>query len=355
MIQDGNGTPCATSLEAGCKHYVGETGTVTTRRSPREKQNEPCTDIGPGKATDVKSENTCRRRKCGEWEREGERYNIDHKGGCGDKEKAKTFGEATPRMSLDNCKAWRESDPREFVLPRREVSEPWGRGKAQKSTRTVPQLCKRKAGARRGRRGRRGNRTVPEQELQPSTTHDRRRSQGKQHEDHQSGCSPRDRQSLRKNLREPIRKLHQEALEDNVGTEIERFRSHRLSFRGAYLWETPSRGRFTTLSDGGRLFLNLFSNNRLGRAAQRLGVRAAFWILKFGEQYDVTHPVNLRRVLRDIADGGVLGRPPVGMLRVIAADHFDPVLSFGELKNPRFPCRRQIWLVLTQGTVSCGQ
>ena len=34
-------------------------------------------------------------------------------------------------------------------------------------------------------------------------------------------------------------------------------RTHRLSSRGAYLWETPSRGRFTTLSDGGRLFLNL--------------------------------------------------------------------------------------------------
>ena len=173
MIQDGNGTPCATSLEAECKHHVGETETVTTRKSLGEKQNEPFTDIALGKATDVKSENTCRRRECREWERAGERCNVDHRGGCGDKEKAKTFGKASPRMSLDNCKAWRESDPREFVLPQREVSEPWDRGKAQKSTRTVPQLCERgKAGARRGRRGRRGNRAVPEQELQPSTTRD---------------------------------------------------------------------------------------------------------------------------------------------------------------------------------------
>ena len=31
MIRDGNGTPCATSLEAAWKHYVGETETVTTR------------------------------------------------------------------------------------------------------------------------------------------------------------------------------------------------------------------------------------------------------------------------------------------------------------------------------------
>ena len=34
---------------------------------------------------------------------------------------------------------------------------------------------------------------------------------------------------------------------------------------------------------------------------------AAFWNLRYGERYDVTHPVNLRRLLRDIADGGILG------------------------------------------------
>ena len=58
------------------------------------------------------------------------------------------------------------------------------------------------------------------------------------------------------------------------------FPSHRLNSRGAYLWVTPSRGRFTGLSDGGRLFL-IFSNERVGRAAQRLGVRAAFWNLRY--------------------------------------------------------------------------
>ena len=57
-----------------------------------------------------------------------------------------------------------------------------------------------------------------------------------------------------------------------MGAETEIFRSHRLSSRGAYLRETPNRGRFTTPSDGGGLFLNLFPNNRVGRAAQRLGV-----------------------------------------------------------------------------------
>ena len=114
MIQDGNGTPCATSLKAGCKHCVSETETVMTRKSPGIKENEPFTDIAFGKATDVESENTCRRRECRDWEREGERCNVDHRGGCGDKEKANTFGKASPRMNLDNCKAWLESDPREF-------------------------------------------------------------------------------------------------------------------------------------------------------------------------------------------------------------------------------------------------
>ena len=66
-------------------------------------------------------------------------------------------------------------------------------------------------------------------------------------------------------------------------------------------------GDVLRLSDGGCLFLNLFSNDRVGRAAQRLGVRASFWNLKYGTQLDVTHPVNLRRLLRDIADGGILG------------------------------------------------
>ena len=54
--------------------------------------------------------------------------------------------------------------------------------------------------------------------------------------------------------------------------------THRLSSRGAHLWETPSRGRFTTLADGGRLFLNLFSNDRVSRAAQKLGERVAVWM-----------------------------------------------------------------------------
>ena len=41
----------------------------------------------------------------------------------------------------------------------------------------------------------------------------------------------------------------------------------------------------------------------MGRAAQKLGVRAAVWNLRYGERYDVTHPVNLRRLLRDVANG----------------------------------------------------
>ena len=43
------------------------------------------------------------------------------------------------------------------------------------------------------------------------------------------------------------------------------------------------------------------------------------------------------------------------MLRVIAEDHFAPVLSLGELKIPGFPCRRPIWLVLAQDRADSDQ
>ena len=149
--------------------------------------------------------------------------------------------------------------------------------------------------------------------------------------DHQSGCSPGGRPSLREDLRVPIRRFHQGVSKGNTNTGTERYRSvsvtpfwsvagqsgttphnagdqrrrkvgighkycpvrkiwktgtdpvrshqksthllrsHRLSSRGGYLWETPSRGRFTTLS------WTFFSNHRVGRAAHRLGVRTAFW------------------------------------------------------------------------------
>ena len=79
----------------------------------------------------------------------------------------------------------------------------------------------------------------------PSLTKQAKENTKLPHEAHQCGCSPRDRQPLRKNLRAPTRKLHQEASEHHKGTDTERFRSHRLSSRGGYLWETPSRGRFT--------------------------------------------------------------------------------------------------------------
>ena len=43
----------------------------------------------------------------------------------------------------------------------------------------------------------------------------------------------------------------------------------------------------------------------MGRAAQRLGVRAAFLNMRNGKRYDVTHRVNLRHLLRDIANGEI--------------------------------------------------
>ena len=38
-----------------------------------------------------------------------------------------------------------------------------------------------------------------------------------------------------------------------------------------------------------------------------VSVRASSWNLTYGTQFDITHPVNLRRLLRDSADGDILG------------------------------------------------
>ena len=62
----------------------------------------------------------------------------------------------------------------------------------------------------------------------------------------------------------------------------------------AKLFDTPS-------------FLDLsFKGGLVGRAAQRRAVRAIFENLKYGDEYDVAHPVTLWRLRRGIADGGIL-------------------------------------------------
>ena len=237
--------------------------------------------------------------------------------------------------------------------------------------------------------------------------------------DHQSGCSPGGWPTLRKDFRTPTRRVHQRVSKSNAWEWRTLFRtsaailvrhwtkrdytapcwrskkrrrwksdnsvarygksrrlaqiqpdlnkksthlllSHRLSSRGAYLRETPSGRRFATLSDGGRLFLNLFSSDRVGRAAQRLGVRAAFRNLKYGEQYDVTHPVNLRRLLKDIADEGILdcmmSVPFTGWN--VARRCCRPLRSSAQpwgIEKSRASMSPSNLAVLTQATVSCEQ
>ena len=72
----------------------------------------------------------------------------------------------------------------------------------------------------------------------------------------------------------------------------------------------------------------------------------------------MTHPVNLRRLLRDSADGGNLGCkmsvPSSGWN--IARCCGRPLRSSAQLRglrNPEFLCHFQICPVLTQATVSC--
>ena len=170
MIQSQDGIPRATSLVARHKLCTNETEkseTLAARKRLEKIQREQFT--ASDKATDEKSENTCRRRECRRLERERQRCDVFNRWRCGGKEKTKKFGTVSPVTSQSDCESWRGSDPREFVLPRESISESRDRSKVQKASRTVPQFCGRgKTGARRGPRGRRGNRAVPE--LQPRTT-----------------------------------------------------------------------------------------------------------------------------------------------------------------------------------------
>ena len=486
-----------------CANETEKSETVAARKRPWRNQREQFTDFASDKATDEKSENTCRRRECRRLEREGQRWEVVNRWRGGDKEKAKTFGTVSPGTSQSNCESWRGTDPREFVLPLGD------RSKVQKASRAVPRFCGRgKTGARRGRRGRRGNRAVPEPGQQPRTTCERwrgptggasvlptpvgkfgrtktrsvveswrkraptrsrrplprmiwsgvcwemvrnkkplmaihvlmmvvmycrpeellqsmredlirpmhgvasdwslllhpvltRRAEKntklRRHDrletpdlllDHQSGCSRKRSSSTHTKIsprsfgeqheywdRKTLFRISAAILErrwtkrDNTAqcwrskkrgrwksdnsiaryekygrlaqiqsdlnkSQLTYFEATDLSSRGFYLWETPSRRRFATSSDGGRLFLSLVSNDRVSRAPQRLGVRASFWNLRYGERYDVTHPVNLRRLLRDIANGEVLS----GM-RTIAPGRLVQSLSLGEFKNPEFLCQ----------------
>ena len=98
MIQDQDGTSRATYLEAGhklCTYETEKSETVVARRRSERNQRDQLTDIAPSKATDEKSENTCRRRECRRLERERQRCDVLNRWRCGDKEKAKTFGKVS--------------------------------------------------------------------------------------------------------------------------------------------------------------------------------------------------------------------------------------------------------------------
>ena len=254
----------------------------------REKNRTSRSPIAPGNATDVKSENTCRRRECREWEREGLRCSVDQRGGRGDTEKGQNVWKGQPEDESGQLQSLAGIRPSR-ICPSSEGSQ------RAMGPRQSTNIHSNSSSALRTRKSWRSSRTtrltmqsVPEQELKPSTTSDRRRSPATgastlptpvrevgtkarsgvgsseklektssdtlkttvanndlvrsprrgerlvtapppsstkhakqntklQHEDHQSGCGPSE-----KNLRVPIRKLHQEASGDNMGTETEK-------------------------------------------------------------------------------------------------------------------------------------
>ena len=83
MIQNQDGTPRATSLEARhrlCTNETEKSETVVARKRSGRNQRDQFTDIASSKATDEKSEDTCRRRECRRLERERQR--CDAFNGC---------------------------------------------------------------------------------------------------------------------------------------------------------------------------------------------------------------------------------------------------------------------------------
>ena len=129
MIPNQDGTPRATSLEAGHKHCAGETEkseTVAARCRPVRHQSEPFTNIPSGKATDDKFENACRRRECRRLAREGQRWDVFNRWRCGDKKNTKTFGTVSPGTRQSKSKGWRGSDPRKQVTGPKPSTETRG-------------------------------------------------------------------------------------------------------------------------------------------------------------------------------------------------------------------------------------
>ena len=70
----------------------------------------------------------------GDWN-EKERWDVFNRWRCGHKEN----GTISLETSQRNCKSWRGSDRRQFVLPRESVSESRDRSQVQKASRAVPQ------------------------------------------------------------------------------------------------------------------------------------------------------------------------------------------------------------------------
>ena len=149
--------------------------------------------------------------------------------------------------------------------------------------------------------------------------------------------------SIREDLRVPMRRFHQGVSKSNTATWTENIVPYQCRHSGASLdkagqhrtmLEIKKRGRWKSQiqSDLSKSQLTHFEAtdlaleelifgrhrvedvlrpsltvaDRVCHAAQRLGVRAAFWNLRYVERYDVRHLVNLRHLLRDIANGEIL-------------------------------------------------
>ena len=178
MIQNRNGTPRATSFEAGRKHCASEaekSEAVAARGSPGGKHSEPFTDVALGEATLTRNlETPADEENAGDWSEKDSDGTSSTDGEAETKRKQKRLEQSARGRARVISKAGEGPTLANLsFLERVSVSH----GTEAKYKKRVEQFLsfadEGKTGARRGRRGRRGNRAVPEYEQQPRTTSER--------------------------------------------------------------------------------------------------------------------------------------------------------------------------------------
>ena len=144
-----------THPEMFCKHChsgIKECETVTAGETFVEERSRSNTDPTSNGTSDGKLKHR-RRRGENRWlEQDSDGISSTD---AGDKKKTTIITTVDPRPDQSECKSWRESDPDQFVLPWKDLSESDDRNKEQIASTGLPPRCWQRKVDARGRRGRR--------------------------------------------------------------------------------------------------------------------------------------------------------------------------------------------------------